>query len=585
MQRENRRLAAIVAADVAGYSRLVGQNEEATLRSLRSHRQELIDPLIDEHGGRIANTAGDSLLLEFQSVVDAVRCALAIQQGMTERNADSDPDRQIRFRVGINVGDVVAEGEDLLGDGVNIAARVESLANPGGIAISDDAYRQVRDRLDIAWQDGGEHEVKNIARPIRVWRWSDTLEASTVPANEPLPLPDKPSIAVLAFDNMSGDPEQEYFADGITEDIITALSRIRSFMVIARNSTFTYKKQSVDISQVGRELGARYVIEGSVRKAGDNVRITVQLIEAESNSHLGAERYDRVIDDIFALQDEIALSIVGAVQPELDEAERNRALRKPPDNLDAWDCVNRGIWHQLQMTEDGYTEGEALLRRACELDPNFAIAHARLAINLSSQVFFGFAERPEEKLAEALTAGLHAIEWDSNDAICHVGLATAYVGNDNWEAAATHYNRALSLNPSQAYAHTGFAVVLNSTDHYEDALCHIEMAIRLSPRDPQMWRSWLVKSATLYHLRRYEEAVEVAKSAIGQGRAIYMCWGFLAASLAQIGRLDEARVAVDDLLQRKPDATVSNFQSTAMRRSEKIAEHVRDGLRKAGLPE
>ncbi len=324
LQRENRRLAAIVAADIAGYSRLIGQDEEGTLRALREHRAELIDPLIERHGGRIANTAGDSLLLEFPSAVDAVRCSIAVQEGMAQRNSDIEADRHIVLRIGINVGDVVAQGDDLLGDGVNVAARLEGLCEVGGLALSDDAHRQVRDRLEVKWLDGGEHEVKNIARPVHIWRWSTSGRQTSdgfSSDGEPLPLPAKPSIAVLPFDNMSVDPEQEYFVDGVVEDILTTLSKVPQLFVIARNSSFKYKGRNPDVRDVGRELGVAYVVEGSVRKAGNRVRVTAQLIECVTGGHLWADRFDGDLDDVFELQDRITEEIVVALQVNLAEGE------------------------------------------------------------------------------------------------------------------------------------------------------------------------------------------------------------------------------------------------------------------------
>ncbi|MGE5201631.1 MAG: adenylate/guanylate cyclase domain-containing protein, partial [Acidobacteriota bacterium] len=330
-ERVERKLAAILAADVAGYSRLMGVDEEGTLARLKAHRKELIDPKIAEHRGRVVKTTGDGILIEFPSVVDAVRCAVQVQQGMEKRNADIPADKQIRFRIGINVGDIIIDGDDIHGDGVNVAARLEGITEPGGICISDDAYRQVRDKLDLGFEDRGEQQLKNIARPVRVYRVAPYKELAS--GKQTLTLPDKPSIAVLPFQNMSGDSEQDYFCDGIVEDIITGLARIRWLFVIGRNSSFAYKGKALDIRQVGRELGVRYVLEGSVRKAGTRVRITAQLIDAQTGAHLWAERYDRPLDDIFALQDEITLSVVGAIEPSLRQAEIERVKRRRPDDL------------------------------------------------------------------------------------------------------------------------------------------------------------------------------------------------------------------------------------------------------------
>ena len=394
-ERVERRLAAILAADVAGYSRLMGQDEAGTLARLRTHRRDLIDPKIAEHKGRIVSTTGDGMLVEFPSVVEAVACAVAVQRGMFDRNVLAPEDQRIVFRMGVNLGDIIVEGDDIHGDGVNVAARLEGIAEPGGICVSAIVHDQVRDKLDLGFDDLGEQTLKNIARPIRVFRVR-LGTAENTPKSEPdrvaatLALPDKPSIAVLPFQNMSGDPEQEYFADGMVEEIITALSRIRWFFVIARNSTFTYKGRAVDVKQVGRELGVRYVLEGSVRKAGSRLRITAQLVEAETGNQLWAERYDRDLADIFAVQDEITERVVAAIEPELYAAEQVRSQSKPPESLDAWECVIRALSLIGQGTRDENTEAEALCRRAIAIAPGYGRAHSLLAL-CAVAVLFGRA--------------------------------------------------------------------------------------------------------------------------------------------------------------------------------------------------
>ena len=375
-----RRLAAIVSTDVVGYSRLMGADKAGTLAAMRAHRKELWNPTIEKFGGRIVGTAGDSLLVEFASAVAAVESSVVVQRGMVERNADLPDDKRMLLRIGINIGEVVIEDDDIFGDGVNIAARMQEIAVPGGIAISRNAQEQVRDKLDIALADDGMHEVKNIAEPVHVWRWSpEGAGAAPAVPSAKLKLPDKPSIAVLPFDNMSGDPEQEHFSDGISEDIITALSSLRWLFVIARNSTFTYKGSAVDVTRVSRELGVRYVVEGSVRKAANRVRITAQLIDGSTGNHVWAERYDRELDDIFALQDEITEAIVGRIDSEVRSSERERAHRKPPANLDAWDLYQQGSWHFLKITKEDTEIGRRLCQKAIERDPNFASAYAGLA--------------------------------------------------------------------------------------------------------------------------------------------------------------------------------------------------------------
>jgi adenylate cyclase len=373
--RVERRLAAIFAADVAGYSRLMGVDEEGTLAALKRHRSELIDPKIAEHRGRIVKTTGDGALVEFASAVDAARCAMEIQRAMAERNASIPEERRIEFRIGINVGDIILDEGDIYGDGVNIAARVETLASPGAICVSDNAYQQIKGKLAIEVSDMGEQQLKNIAQPVRVF----SVHLDGASARPAFALPDKPSIAVLPFDNMSGDPEQEYFADGIVEDIITALSRVKSFFVIARNSSFTYKGKAVDIKQVSRELGVRYVLEGSVRKGADRVRITAQLLDSASGSHLWAERYDRQLTDVFAVQDDITWNIVNAIQPELTRAEIERAHRKPPENLGAWDLVLRARALSSKQTPDDNAKAKALLQQAITIDPEYGPAYTALS--------------------------------------------------------------------------------------------------------------------------------------------------------------------------------------------------------------
>ena len=405
-----RRLAAVLAADVAGYSRLMGIDEEGTLAALKAHRRELIDPKIAEHRGRIVKTTGDGALVEFASAVDATRCAVEIQSTMAERNSSIPEGRRVEFRIGINVGDVIIDEGDIYGDGVNIAARLESIAQPGGICLSDDAYRQVRDKLDLNFQDFGEQELKNIARPVRVYR----LHPPTTPPGgqtrpiKVLALPDKPSIAVLPFQNMSGDPEQEYFTDGMVEDIITGLSRIKWLFVIARNSTFTYKGRAIDVKQIGRELGVRYVLEGSVRRVTDRIRITGQLIDAVSGAHAWAERYDRKSDDLFALQDEITLSVVGAIEPSLRLAEIERVKRKRPDSLDAYDLVLQAQPDVYSGMPDRATKALPLLERALALNSDYALAHAFAAMCYHNRF---------------LRAGLH--EQDRTASVQHAQAALA----------------------------------------------------------------------------------------------------------------------------------------------------------------
>jgi len=443
-----RRLAAILAADVAGYSRLMGADEEGTLAALKALRREVADPKIKEHRGRIVKTTGDGLLVEFASVVDAVRCAVEVQQGMAERNVEIPQDRRIEFRIGINLGDIIRDGRDIFGDGVNVAARLEALAEPGRICVSGVVHDQVRDKLDVVFDDLGEQQVKNISRPVHVW----CVKLGTKPAvSAPLALPDKPSIAVLPFANISGNPEQEYFADGIVEDVITELSRIRWLFVIARNSSFIYKGQAVDVKRAGRELGVRYVLEGSVRKGGNRLRITAQLIDAQTGAHLWAERYDRDLSDIFAVQDEITASVAGIIEPALAEAEQQRVLRKAPERLDAWEAYQRGLWHFHKYGAEDNKTAQTFFRQAIALDPNFAPGHYGYSLALFWDFWLYSTRSVADAQGPALEEARLAVSLDDKDAMAHAVLAIMTMAGGEWEAALSEARTAFELNPNSAF--------------------------------------------------------------------------------------------------------------------------------------
>jgi adenylate cyclase len=452
---ETRRLAAIFAADVAGYSRLMGQDEAGTARALREHRAAA-DPLVVEHGGRIVKTTGDGVLIEFASVVGAVECAVVLQRLAAERNAAIPGDQRMEWRIGVHLGDVLVEGDDILGDGVNIAARLESIAEPGGICLSEDAFRQVRGKIVAEFADSGEHSLKNIARPLRVYR--HVAQRPAEPQSGALPLPDKPSIAVLPFQNMSGDPEQEYFADGMVEDITTALSKIRWFFVIARNSAFTYKNRAVDVKQVGRELGVRYVLEGSVRRGGSRLRITAQLVDAATGNHLWAERYDRELADVFAVQDEITERVVAAIEPELYAAEHVRTQRKPPDSLDAWECGIRALSCIGQGTREANVEAETLCRRAIAIAPDYGQAHSLLAWTLWRRG--AWSGGSGTLLTEAMAAAIAARDLGEGDPWAHLALGTVFYRMCRYDEAQHALQRALELNPNFALAHAFLGVAL-----------------------------------------------------------------------------------------------------------------------------
>ena len=427
--RVERRLAAILAADVAGYSRLMGLDEEGTLAALKACRQELIDPKIAEYRGRIVKTTGDGALVEFASVVDAVRCAIDIQRAATERNADVPGNRRLVFRIGINVGDIIIDEGDIYGDGVNIAARIEALAEPGGICLSGNVYEHVRStKLDAEFVDLGEQNVKNIAQPVRVYKVNTSMVSDARPTQEAATSPsDLPSIAVLPFLNISGDSDQEYFADGLAEDIITALSRIRHFFVLARNTTFTYKGRVVDVQAAAKDLGVKYVLEGSVRKVGNLVRISVQLIDGRTGNHLWAERYDRGLEDIFAVQDDIALSVVGTIEPEISRAEQERARAKPPASLHAWDYYLRGLWHLWRFSRTDVIEAQVQFRRAIEIDRDFGPSYAALSF-AQLQVFNqGLTDNPAAALHEAFDTATKAIAVDDRDPLPHWARAFVFL--------------------------------------------------------------------------------------------------------------------------------------------------------------
>jgi adenylate cyclase len=585
-ERIERRLTAILAADVAGYSRLMGIDEEGTLAALRTARRQVADPKIAEHHGRIVKTAGDSLLVEFASVVDAVRCAIELQREMAQRNASLPRERCIEFRVGINLGDVMVEDGDIFGDGVNVAARLEALAEPGGICVSRVVRDQVRDKLAVVFEDMGEQQVKNIARPVRAFRampGGDAKPAPAVPkAATPRPLADRPAIAVLPFHNVTGDPEQGYFVDGITEDIITALSKWRWFLVIARNSTFAYQGKPTDLRQVRGDLGVRYVLEGSVRKSGQRVRITCQLFDAANGTNIWAERYDRDLTDIFAVQDEITSRVVAAIEPALSRAETRRGAAKQPEHMGAWDYCQRGFWHLNKPTGTDGAAAHGLFKTAVALDPELAEAHLGLARALVAQWDYGSVEDFAPLVREARTSALRAAELDSEDPYAQYVLAQTSHWAGDAQAAIAHASRAVELNSNFALGHFYLGVVLCLDGRDEEALRSIEMGLRLSPRDPRM-STWLAtKARILYHLRRYAEAVEAAAAARQIQPHAYGSL-VLAASCAQLGRNDEvAKLTAELSAFQEKSAQVARWYLD--RYSDPHSRgHMADGLRKAGV--
>ncbi len=563
-------------------------DESGTLAQLKTHRKELIEPRSAAYGGRIVKLIGDGILMEFGSVVDAVRFAVDVQRAMAGRNSGVPEDRRIVYRIGINVGDIIVEDQDIYGDGVNIAARLEGLAEPGGICMAASAYEQVCHKLDLAYHDMGEQKVKNIARPVRAYRVDPGTREPEAARRDAasLPLPEKPSIAVLAFANMSGDPEQEYFADGIAEDLITALSKVRWFFVIARNSTFTYKGQSVDVTKVARELGVRYVLEGSVRRAGNRIRITAQLVDATTGRHVWAERYDREIEDIFALQDEMTQTIVGAVEPELGAAERERVLGKPPRNLDAWETYQRSLWHMWRFTEEDNAEARRLFLRAHELDPNFATVYAHQSYAQYIRVVMGWAEDPDACLAAGLTAAETALALDDKDAVAYFALGRVHMMLGEHDAAIAALETSLILNPSFAQAHHGLGFALALAGRLAEAIDNFHRAERLSPRDPLLWAFTITHALACILSHRYEDAVDLARRTMRIPRASgYWPHALLASALGNLDRLEEARAAAAAALGQKPDLSLSYLEKTLPTKEPGGLAPYLDGLRKAGLPE
>jgi adenylate cyclase len=579
-----------MAADVAGYSGLMERDEAATLDALKADQDQLIAPLIAKHRGRLVKLMGDGVLLEFASAVDAVACAVAFQDGMAGRNAERAEGKRLVFRVGINLGDVLVDGDDIHGDGVNVAARLERLAPPGGICISGTVFDQVDGKLDVEFENLGERQVKNIAKPVRVYRVGAGGAAAAPQGSAPaaLALPDRPSIAVLPFDNMSGDPEQEYFADGISEDLITALSKVHWFFVTARNSTFTYKGQAVDVGRVSRELGVRYVLEGSVRKSGNRVRITAQLIDATTGNHVWAERYDRNLDDIFALQDEMTETIVGAVEPELGAAERARAARTPPGSLDAWETFQRGLWHMWRFTKDDNREAQRLLRRAQELDPGFAIAFARESYAHYLDAILGYSETPQESVALAMSAAQRALALDDGDPVAHFAIGRAHMLRGDHDASIAELEKSLRLDPSFAQARHGLGMVLALAGRFDESIEELEKSIRLSPRDPLRFATETIRAFTALQQHDFETAVEWARKALRHPAAVgggYFTHAVLASALSHLGRSEEAQSALAAARAQKPDLTLSYIAKTVPTKPPGGLTGYLEGLRLAGLEE
>ncbi len=581
--RIQRRLAAILVADVVGYSRLIRADEEGTLDRLKVLRNDLIDPKISEHQGRVVKLMGDGMLAEFPSVVDAVRAAAEVQQAVAERNADLPQEQRIEFRVGINLGDVVIDGDDIHGDGINVAARLEGLAEPGGICVSGMVYEGVRDRIDIPFEDMGEQEFKNINRPVRVWRWAPRASARSEAAQ--LALPDKPSIAVLPFDNMSGDPEQEFFVEGMAEDIITALSKFRWFFVVARISSFIYKDRLVDVKQVARELGVRYVVEGSVRRSGNRLRITVQLIDALSGNHIWAERYDRQLDDIFELQDEIMETIVSTIEPELAGVERERARRKPPESLDIWERYQRGLWHLWKKTAADTDEAERLFLCVIDRDPRFAAAHAALSYLLFDRVALGWTNADDGALERALSVGQRAVSLDDKDPFAHFALGRAHTLLGHFEHAIAELQNALDLNPNLALAYYGLGHALAWAGRGREALTPLYRAMRQSPHDPLKFAFENMAGYAHLLLGEYDDAIGMLQGAARHPNGIFWSHVQLAMAFYELDRLVEAEAALETAQRMQADLSLSTVTTMLRPAHADFRDRLVAALRQLGLQE
>jgi adenylate cyclase len=581
-QRVERRLTAILAADVAEYSRLMRGDEDGTLSTLTTCRA-IVDGLIAEHRGRIANTAGDSVLAEFPSVTESLYCALAVQQAMAKHNEGFPGDRRMMFRIGIHLGDIMIKDGDLFGGAVNIAARLQALAEPGGICVSAAVREHVGPRLATIFNDAGAQRVKNIAEPVHVYRVAASGTAQPSEQSATLPSIDKPSVAVLPFANMSADPEQEFFADGIAEDIITALSHYPSLFVIARNSCFTYKGRAVDVKQVGHELGVRYVLEGGLRKAGNRIRVTAQLIEAETGNHIWAERYDRDLADIFAVQDEIATAVTTAIAPAVADAEQRRAMRKPPESLNAWAAYQRGLWHLGKNVAEDNALAQKFFQQATDLDPNFGGGYRGLAYAQFQAAAGGFQTRslPEaQSSAEALAR--RAVALDGTDAEARTFLGEVLLYRGDREGALAEAERALAMTPNLASAHGWRGAALIFSGRPKEGLTSLESSIRLDPRDPLLALRLNYVALGHYLLREYEPAIEAAKRGIRSNPDFPSTYRWLAAALGQIGRTAEAKEALKKAIAVAPasfDAFVR--RRVPWHRPEDYA-HMLEGLRKAG---
>jgi adenylate cyclase len=580
--RVRRRLAAIL---VAGYEGPSSGGEAAGFTVIMTLLSEVIEPMVRDYGGHLVNSTGERALIEFDSVVEAARCAAALRLAVAERNAALAPERRVVLRIGINLGDIIATEDDIFGDGVNIAARIEALADPGSVCIAEIVRDQIAGKVDFDFVDLGPQRLKNINRPIRVYRMGDSTAAAREPAEPagPPEFDDRRAIAVLPFNNFSGDPEQDFFADGITEDIISLLAGWRAFPVIARQSTFTYKGQTVDVKKVGEDLGAFYVVEGSVRKSGRRMRVTAQLIQAATGHHIMAERYDRDLTDLFELQDEITSAIAGAIEPELLKFERDRIAEQPQHNEDAYALYQHGMWHHYRHTKEDNIEAQSYFRRALALDPQYPQATAALSLALCNAGYLAWAQDQEASYAQSYELGQRAVALDVRYPAARFALALVCAWTGRSDRSVAEFREAINLNPSYAAAHVILGSMLNYRGQSEEGLALIEKGIRLSPSDPRLFM-WLPPlAATYYQLRDYPKSVEIARRSWTLKRNWPQALPYLVAGLAQLGQIDEARGALEAMRELDPNLSLVRTTLKRLYTNQAGIDHLLDGLHKAGF--
>ena len=590
-ERVERRLAAVLAADVAGYSRLMGRDEERTLANLKSFRKTLVDPAIAAHRGRIVKTTGDGMLVEFASAVDAARCAVEVQHGMAGQNADVPQDLRIEFRIGIHVGDIIIDDNDIFGDGVNIAARLEGIADPGGVCISDDAYRQIRGKIDIAFDDIGEQTLKNIAEPMRAWQIRLASEAAPAIRSSPPPirvqdlaLPDKPSIVVLPFDNMSAEAGQDYLADGIVEAITAALSCIRSFFVIARSSAFTYKGRATNARDIGKQLGVAYLLEGSVQKAGNRLRIIVQLIETEGGAHVWSSRFDGAIDDFFDLEDRITEQVAGALQPSIRIAEIERSRRKRPQDLGSYDYTMRAMPHVWALEKEESAKALELLEKALAIDPEYPLALSLAGWCHAQRSVYNWADDIAVSKVMARSLAERAAEMSGDDPIILAILGAVHTFVRNYGTARVLLERAVTLDPNAAWAWTRLGWLENYADQPQKAIENFERAQRLSPIDPMNFNNYVGIGSAHEVAQEYDMAAAFYQRALEERPNASWIYRNLASVLSGAGRVDEAKQAFAVMMLTYPDLTVSKYKQ-AMVFSPAALNRMAENLRKLGLPD